>query len=177
VLLAPPWAEEFEDGSPTPTSFGIGPVEHDFLARRYYDAARRALPTVNTIGSEIRTTATAHHQWGPAPFHFSQTTSQELADILNRLAHAPEYRFPLPRPIASHIAPRAVRVEVPRSWASDVALYVLTGKKILLKFPYQRATSFVVTLPGPGTYRFRAFHRLEDHTATVDSDEVLVPTR
>lgn len=172
VLLEPRWAREFEDGAPTPPSFGVSPDQHDLLARQYYAAARRALPAAKSIGSSITTSAATEHQWGPAPFHFSRPTSEELVGELIRLSMVPESEFPLPKPSASFIDPRTVRVETSRSWASDVALYVLSGGKIQAKFAYQSTTSFVVRLGRPGKYRFRAFHRLGSRKETIDSAEV-----
>jgi hypothetical protein len=132
------------------------------------------LPKLRIVGRDLPTSATTRHQWGPAPFHFSDATNSTLAFELHEQVCDEQNDFPLPTPTARQIGQLEVEVATSNTWGREFALYVLSEKKIVEKIPYQSEVSFVVRLKGPGKYKFRLFHRSEDRTVAVDSAEVLV---
>ncbi|SDN22031.1 hypothetical protein SAMN05216355_101277 [Actinomyces ruminicola] len=84
LLLHTPWAIVDEGGEHTPTSWGVGAVEANWFAERYYQAAAEATGVrVLRLPDEL-TVAGTHHTWGPAPFHYQDAAYTWLAD---RIAH------------------------------------------------------------------------------------------
>lgn len=86
VLLAPPWAEHFSSGAPTPPSYGTTASAHHALAAPYYDMAMEELPALRIVGRHLDTYADENHRWGPAPFHYDAETSRRLAAELTSVA-------------------------------------------------------------------------------------------
>jgi hypothetical protein len=169
VLLAPDWASSAEDGRGIPPSYGVTAERHTDLAQRYYDAARDALPDLRMVGRAVKTLGSYDHQWGPAPFHYSEATNLAFADDLYQLVFSADRGFPPPFPTVVAGNGEQVVVHTARSWAEDLALHVRDDRHIVEKYPYQQSDQFRVRLPGPGTYRFRVFHRSGDLRVGVSS--------
>ncbi|WP_278235350.1 DUF6270 domain-containing protein [Isoptericola sp. AK164] len=72
ALLGIPWASRSEDGSQTPSSFGISAQQINPLLRAYVDFAARTLGAriIDVDTSIVR--SNPRHPWGEAPFHFSK---------------------------------------------------------------------------------------------------------
>ncbi|WP_103064117.1 DUF6270 domain-containing protein [Actinomyces qiguomingii] len=86
LLLQTAWAIVDEDGAKTPTSWGVGAVEANWFAQRYYQAAAQATGVrVLRLPDEL-TVAGTHHTWGPAPFHYQDAAYAWLADQIDRFA-------------------------------------------------------------------------------------------
>ncbi|WP_147681214.1 DUF6270 domain-containing protein [Actinomyces ruminicola] len=86
LLLQTAWAIVDEDGEKTPTSWGVGALEANWFAQRYYQAAARAMGIrVLHLPDEL-TLAGTHHTWGPAPFHYQDAAYAWLADRIDRFA-------------------------------------------------------------------------------------------
>ena len=85
MLLAPPWASSDESGTGGLNSFGRTAEEANTLFPAYEQLAADALHCP-VIGRERRTTASSVHQWGRAPFHYTDDVYDSLAeDILDGL--------------------------------------------------------------------------------------------
>lgn len=78
LLLAPPWATHTDDGSPTPTSFGLSAQVANGIFDAYHRVVQNILDVpVVTLGQD-RVVAAAGHQWGPAPFHYADSVYEAL---------------------------------------------------------------------------------------------------
>jgi hypothetical protein len=175
VLLAPPWASYLNDGSPSPPSFGTHAIEHSFFAERYYTLARSAFPNLHALGRDIETRTSRDHQWGPAPFHYDDATSNALARALHRLVYEDVAAFPPPRPVIAAVGPRTVEVTARKTWAESLALHARKDEEVAVRSRYQEGELFRLHLPRPGDYVFRVFHRAGGQTVGVSSPSVSVP--
>ncbi|MEL7976619.1 DUF6270 domain-containing protein [Isoptericola sp. F-RaC21] len=181
VLLAPRWAARFDDGTPTPSSFGTSADKHAELARDYLAQARHVLPDLRTLGTTLETSAGRDHQWGPAPFHFSAATNAALAAEIRATILDPAQSFPPPRPAVIRASESEFVVHAPTSWADEFALYVYkrshTGtERTIERISYQKQQAFNITIEQPGTYRFRVFHKRGSIKTTVDAElQVVAP--
>jgi hypothetical protein len=86
VLVAPQWASATEDGSATPSSFGLEAGAANEMTRHYVDLIAReaGVPVLTT--DPASTTAGSTHIWGVAPFHYTDAVYQDLASQLQELA-------------------------------------------------------------------------------------------
>ena len=79
LLVAVPWAETLNDGSPAPVSMGVPASQGNAAFARYYGhlsgLGMTLLQTKSPIGD-------AGHRWGPAPFHY---TSEVYASIREKM--------------------------------------------------------------------------------------------
>ncbi len=81
-VLALPWAEHDETGTPSALSFGMRASQANELFEPYVRALRDA-PGVRVIQlSDADSTASSRHRWGPAPFHYADATYQAAATAL-----------------------------------------------------------------------------------------------
>jgi hypothetical protein len=175
VLLAPRWASTAEDGRSIPPSYGVSTERHTELAQRYYDAARATVPGLRVVGAATETYGSYEHQWGPAPFHYSEATNRVFAEELHRLVFTAEQQFPPPFPTVLFRNGGEVVIHTARSWADDIALHVRNERHIVEKHPYQQEDRFRVRLPEAGTYQFRVFHRSGELRVGVSSAMYQVP--
>ncbi|GIL34735.1 hypothetical protein PDTK01_08110 [Phycicoccus sp. DTK01] len=86
VLLAPPWAVEAGDGTPSPTSFGRTAQEANALFAGYVDAAAEVIGCPVVTGDEGAVRSDPGHQWGFAPFHYAAETYVGLAGAIDDAA-------------------------------------------------------------------------------------------
>lgn len=82
LVLAPPWATETVQGSPTPASFGLKAPRANELFALYYDVIRRA--GIRVVGTDLPVLSDDHHKWGPAPFHYDLTTYEAILTSVRR---------------------------------------------------------------------------------------------
>jgi hypothetical protein len=162
VLLAPRWAATTEDRRSIPPSYGVSAERHTELAQRYYDAARAAVPNVRIVGRDAKTYGSYEHHWGPAPFHFAESTNAALASVVRDLAFDAAYGFPPPLPDVIQASDGGFTVSTSKGWGEHVALDVIRGREVVHKFPYQTAREFRFSISEPGTYRFKVYHRAGD---------------
>lgn len=174
VLLAPRWASKFEDGTPTPDSFGLDAQTFESLSADYYAQAQHVLPKMRIVGREVPAFASTRHQWGPAPFHFSDETNHALAAVLYEIGYDPSSEFPPPLPTVVQTSENEFFVHSSTSWADEYALYVANKQGIVQKFPYQDSPEFRVTVEQTGTYRFRLFHKKDELRSVVYSEPMRV---
>jgi hypothetical protein len=178
LLIAPPWAERFEDGSSTPPSFGVDAVAANARMRDYVRAAVDALG-VPVLGADADVTASKDHHWGPAPFHYADSTYLALAEQIVgavREVASPwgwdsspdadvvrvpplEVRAPSTRPRAeaSSPAPRALDVVVHGARGRPVSFLLYQGARLLEDTGYHRVARHRFRAPAPGIYRCRVF--------------------
>lgn len=169
VLLAPSWASTSADGREIRPSYGLSAERHTKLAQRYYDAALATVPNLRVVGRATETFGSYEHQWGPAPFHYSEATNLAFAEDLHRLVFTVEQGFPPPFPTVLVGNGGEVVVHTARSWAEHFALRVRSKSGVVENYPYQQEPQFVVRVSEPGTYLFRVFHRRGDARIGVSS--------
>ncbi|QAY63615.1 hypothetical protein ET495_10540 [Xylanimonas allomyrinae] len=85
VLLDIAWARHFENGEPTPASYGLSAAAGNGLMRRYVDAAAAALRAHVVSLPESAVTADAAHVWGEAPFHYTSATYAKAVTAIERI--------------------------------------------------------------------------------------------
>lgn len=79
VLLVAPWATATAAGRPTPSSHGLTAAEANRLFERYYVAATD-LPKLRVLEmSDLEAVGAEEHQWGPAPFHYTEDFYRAVA--------------------------------------------------------------------------------------------------
>ncbi len=86
VLVAPPWAVEAGDGTPSPTSFGRTAQEANVLFAGYVAAAAETVGCPVVTGGEVPVRSDPGHQWGFAPFHYAAETYLALAGAIDAVA-------------------------------------------------------------------------------------------
>jgi hypothetical protein len=77
LVVAPPWATRSDDGSPVPTSFGLGAEQANRLSAPYLACAAALGAPVLTVPPDTAVAA-AGHRWGLAPFHYADATYARL---------------------------------------------------------------------------------------------------
>lgn len=174
VVVAPPWAAQFADGTPTPPSTGVSAQQHEALSARYYDAIARELPQAHFIGHSLETRSSAGHRWGPSPFHFDDQTNYGLAEEMYRLGQGLD--FPPPRPVVLPAGNDRVRVNVEKTWGEVFALHIYQAKECIHRTRYQASPDFEVPLE-PGTYRARLYHKSGDTIVASHSSAFKFPLK
>ncbi len=183
ALVAPRWAGRFEDGNPTPSSFGLDAATANDLTREYVQAAvdRLGLPV---LGREIDVRASQEHHWGPAPFHYADATYQALATEIvgavrrlvtpwgwetvpdDALVRVPPVgtRVPTARAAAEATSPGPglLDVIVHGSQGRPVSFQLHQGSRLLEDTGYHRVSRHRFRLPAPGIYRCRVFLMASD---------------
>jgi len=81
LLLAVPWAEQTDDGSPVRSSFGMTPRAANALFERYHRRARERGVAVAAVPPDT-VVAASGHRWGPAPFHYTQPTYETVLSVV-----------------------------------------------------------------------------------------------
>jgi len=88
-LLALPWAERSDDGTPAPASFGTLPASANIEFKRYHALARqRGVATISPPPDEV--IAASRHKWGPAPFHYTIGTYKTILSEIDRCPLPPQ---------------------------------------------------------------------------------------
>jgi len=87
LILAPPWARYSHDGTDAPTSFGLSAGRANRIYDTYYAAITETLdaPLVTIPEKEVFCDPT--HQWGPAPFHYTEKIYRRLASKIVSLTN------------------------------------------------------------------------------------------
>lgn len=78
IVLQVPWALVTSEGRPTPWSMGWRARDANEAYRRYYEHLRGLGLTVIEL-QPLAVLADPEHQWGLAPFHYTQETYDEVA--------------------------------------------------------------------------------------------------
>jgi hypothetical protein len=81
LVLAPEWAMFDDEASLTPTSFGMRAGEMNTRYETYYESLALLEFRVLKVGPTL---AGSGHKWGRAPFHFHESTYQELVNAIIR---------------------------------------------------------------------------------------------
>lgn len=177
ILLEPRWSDFFDDGRPTPASFGVSSDEHNAMSRRYYQFARQEEFKTRSIGSTVQCVAAANHKWGAASFHFDNRTNSQFAQQLIDLLWHPVLEFPVPRPKVHPAGPGAVQISCDSTWANSFALTVLKNGEKIEHLGYRPSATFSIEGLGPGTYRFKLYHRSGEHARSSIGAPVRLPIR
>lgn len=71
LVLAPAWATQDDEGTPTPSSYGLRAAAANPIFSDYHDLVEElvGVPVLRIPADEVR--ATRQHRWGPAPFHYA----------------------------------------------------------------------------------------------------------
>lgn len=88
VFLATDWASSLDDGETLDISDrDLSPKRANAMYSRYYDRVRSLGWPVLTL-PEGATVSTRDHQWGPGPFHYTQSAYAHLAEGIRSAADA-----------------------------------------------------------------------------------------
>lgn len=158
VVVAPPWAAQFTDGTPTPPSTGVSAQLHEELATGYYDAIARELPQARFVGRTLETRSSVNMKWGQSPFHFDGPTYNAIASQVFTLVHDMVHEFPPPRPSALIHPDGRLQISARRTWAEQFALHIYRDKERVFKSKYQPDPEFELDLE-PGAYRAKLYHK------------------
>ncbi|MGY4718666.1 DUF6270 domain-containing protein [Naumannella huperziae] len=85
VFLQVPWAAITTEDHPTPVSFGLSAEAANAATFRYQRAIMDAAPELTMIRPRDRVRARPGHQWGLAPFHYTEDVYRDLTDQLDAL--------------------------------------------------------------------------------------------
>ena len=187
VLVAPPWAAATQTGEPTPSSFGLDAERANELTQAYLDAAVEVLG-VKVLGRGL-TGAVSHtdHQWGPAPFHYDDTTYLALAGEVASTARSlcapwgweslqpsdltrvptaadrdPRREAAAPEATVEQTGSLELTVRIHGAGSRACSFSVHQGSRRIEATPYLRTATHSFTVPEPGIYRCRVFVLTED---------------
>jgi hypothetical protein len=85
LIIAPPWAEKDDTGTPTPSSYGLTAAQGNDLCKPYLAAISAHIGT-NPLGQDFQVCAASDHRWGPAPFHYHEEVYVKLSSKIIRAA-------------------------------------------------------------------------------------------
>lgn len=85
-IVAPPWASQDSDGKPTSPSYGYSADLANAHYERYIRYAEELLERSRLTATDPRTDP--EHRWGPAPFHYTSSTYEQLASQLEVHFHS-----------------------------------------------------------------------------------------
>lgn len=87
LLLAPRWAARSLQGDRQLRSVGMAPWAFALRALPYYRLLAAELDGDRLLGRGIPVAADARHQWGLAPFHYTEAVYQALASQIDQATH------------------------------------------------------------------------------------------
>lgn len=79
LVLAAEWALVDDEAQPSPTSFGMAPVEMNQRYAPYYEVLEELGFQVFHTGATL---GAADHQWGRAPFHYHEVVYDQLVEVI-----------------------------------------------------------------------------------------------
>ncbi|WP_392508034.1 DUF6270 domain-containing protein [Naumannella halotolerans] len=85
VMLQVPWAAVTTNGLPTPASFGLTAQDANAASFRYQRVIMDLAPELPMLRPRQRMIARPGHQWGLAPFHYTEEIYTEIATSVKQL--------------------------------------------------------------------------------------------